>query len=93
MVQVGESAEELLRAAHLVADDEAALAAAFDLEHLDDGPVALLDVPHHLLVDLERVLARFLEEGRVGDGAYVCLAEYALNERAGGKWVCQMGRR
>ena len=62
VVQVRERAAELLGAAHLVADDDAALARALDLEHLDDGPVALLDGPHHALVDLERVLARLLQE-------------------------------
>ena len=74
MVEVGERAEELLGAAHLVADVDAALARALDLEHLDDGPVALLDGPHHALVDLQRVLARLLEEDRVRHRADVRLA-------------------
>ena len=74
VVEVGEGAEELLGAAHLVADDDAALARALDLEHLDDGPVALLDGPHHALVDLERVLARLLQEDRVRHRADVRLA-------------------
>ena len=34
VVKVGQGAEELARAAHLVADDETAFAAAFDLEYL-----------------------------------------------------------
>lgn len=65
VVQVRESAEELLRAAHLVADDETALARALDLEDFDDGSKALLDIPHHALVDLERVLASLLQEDGV----------------------------
>ena len=74
VVQVGESAEELLRAAHLVANHDAALARALDLEDLDDWAVTLLHAPHNVLVDVERVLARLLQEDRVRDCADVRLA-------------------
>lgn len=75
MVQVGEGAEELAGAAHLVTDDEAPLSCALDCELLDDGPVASLNVPHHLLVDVERVLGRLLEEDRVRHSADISFAE------------------
>ena len=74
MVQVGESAEELLRAAHLVANHDAALARALDFEDLDDWAVTLLHAPHNVLVDVERVLARLLQEDRVRHSADVGLA-------------------
>ena len=65
VVKVRERAEELLRAAHLVSNHKAALARAFNLENLDHGSIPLLDIPHHTLVDLERVLAGFLQEDGV----------------------------
>lgn len=65
MVQIRERTEELLRAAVLVANHEAALARSLDLERLDHRTVAVFDVPQNALVDLERVLARFLEEDGV----------------------------
>lgn len=73
MVQVGQRAEELAGPAHLVANDETAFPAAFDLEYLDNRSVTFLDVPHHLLVDLERVFARFLQERGVGDRVDISL--------------------
>ena len=79
MVQVRERAEELLRAAHLVADDDTALARALDFENLDDWPVPLLHAPHNALVDLERVLARLLQKHGVGDRTDIGLA---IDERA-----------
>ena len=74
MVEVRERAEELLGAPSLVANHDPALARALDLEHLDDGPVALLDGPNHALVDLELVLARLLQEDRVRHRVDVRLA-------------------
>lgn len=65
VVQVGEGAEELLRAAHLVPNNESSLAAALDLEDLNDGPVSRLDVPHDALVKLQSVLAGLLKEDSV----------------------------
>ena len=74
MVQVGERAEELLRATHLVANHDTALARALDFKDLDHWPVPLLHAPHNTLVDLERVLARLLQEDRVRHRADVRLA-------------------
>ncbi len=73
VVQVGKRAEKLAGPAHLVSNDETAFPATFDLEYLDNRAVALLDVPHHLLVDLERVFARFLQKRGVGDRVYISL--------------------
>lgn len=71
MVQVAQGAEVVRGAAHLVPDDEPALAAALDLEHLDHGPVPVLDVPHDVLVDVERVGRGALEKRLVGHAADV----------------------
>lgn len=73
MVEVGERAEELLRAVHLVTDDHPALARALDFEDLNDRSETLLDIPHNALVDLERVLACFLQEDGVRNSTDVCL--------------------
>ena len=62
MVQVRESAEELLRAAHLVADNHTTFAASLDLKDFDNRTITALDSTHHTLVDLERIRARLLEE-------------------------------
>lgn len=74
MVQIRERAEELARPAHLVPNHKPALPRALHRELLDHGPVPFLDVPHHLLVDLERVLGGFLEEHGVRDRADVSCA-------------------
>ena len=85
MVEVRERAEELLRAASLVANHKSELARAFDLEYLDDRPEPRLHVPHNTLVDLERVLARLLEEDGVRHRADVGLAVGDARSRGNGE--------
>ena len=71
MVQVGEGAKELGSAAHLVANHKPTLSRALDGELFDHGAVPFLHIPHDLLVDLERILGRLLQENSVGDGTDV----------------------
>ena len=52
-------------ASHLVSDDDAPLAAAFDLEEFHDWAVAALYLPHDPLVYFEGVLGCLLEEGAI----------------------------
>ena len=70
-------------AAHLVSDDNSLLPGALNLEHVYDGPIALLDVPHDLLVDFERVGCRLFEEDGVGHGSDVGAAIRSLLNSAG----------
>lgn len=74
MVQVGESAEELACTAHLVANHKPVLAATFDLEDLDNGTIPLLDVPHDILVDLQRIRTGLLKEDGIRYSANVSFA-------------------
>jgi len=62
MVEFGQRAEVMRGTAHLVADEDTMLARALDLDDLADGAIAVLDVPHDLLVDFERVWRCALEE-------------------------------
>lgn len=74
MVQIGKSAEELGGSSHLVSNDHAALTSALDLEDLDDRAMSRLDIPHHLLVDVEGVTGRAVQECLVRHLANVGLA-------------------
>jgi hypothetical protein len=71
VVKIRKSAEEVRRAAHLVANDETPLATALDLKDFHDRAVTAFDLPHDALVDLEGVFASLFEEDWVRDGADV----------------------
>ena len=75
MVKVGQSTEELSRAAHLVTDDNSAFTAAFDFKDFNNGSVSLFDIPHDFLVNLDRIRRCFLEEDWVRDGTDVSFAK------------------
>ena len=75
MVKVGQSTEELSRAAHLVTNDNSTFTAAFDFKDLNNGAVSLLDIPHDFLVNLDRIRRCLLEEDWVRDGANVSFAK------------------
>ena len=75
MVKVGQSTEELSRAAHLVTDNNSAFTAAFDFKDFNNGSVSLFDIPHDFLVNLDRIRRCLLEEDWVRDGANVSFAK------------------
>ena len=66
MIEIREGTEELGRSTHLVTNHEPTLLRAFDGELLDNWAIALLNVPHDLLVNIECVLRCLLKEGSIG---------------------------
>jgi len=62
VVELGQHAEVVSGAAHLVANDDTVLARAVDLENIDDRAVKVLEVLHDLLVGFEGVLGGAFEE-------------------------------
>ena len=64
----------MLGSAHPISDDDPAFPGALDLEELNDGSVALEDIPHDILIQIEGVFGGLVEEGLVTDGTNVDLA-------------------
>jgi len=62
MVEFGQCAEVMRGTAHLVANEDTMLARALDLDDLDDGTIAVLNVLHNLLVNFQGVWGGALEE-------------------------------
>jgi hypothetical protein len=61
--------KEMRGSTHLVADHETPLATTLDLEDFHDRTITAFDLPHYLLVDLERVFGSLFEEYRIRDGS------------------------
>lgn len=59
--------EEFSRPPSLVSDDETLLPASLDFKDLHNGTITRLDSPEDLLIDLECVFGRFLEENGIGN--------------------------
>ena len=58
----------------LVSDNETLFSASLDFEDLHHGAITRLDAPENFLVDLKRVVRRFLEEHWIGDSPDVSLS-------------------
>lgn len=65
--------EEILRSSHLVTNHDSPFSRTLNLEHLDHWTEPSLDVPHHILVDVQSVLGGLLEENLIGNKANVGL--------------------
>ena len=66
--------EEFGRSPSLVPNDEALLPTSFDFEDLHHGAITRLYAPEDFLVDFKRIIGRFFEENRIGDGPDVGLS-------------------
>jgi hypothetical protein len=63
--------KKLARSPSLVSDDEAFLPTSLDFENLHYGTITRLYAPENVLVDLEGVFGRLLEENGVGNSSDV----------------------